>query len=300
MFRTLRNAFDSVLNSYSELFFIEGKWVGALVLVLSCLNPKVALMGFLALVSAYAFASFIGYRNDFLTSGFYTYNPTLVGFSIGTIFEVHPLSIGITIIAGVLTFIVSVALAQIFDQYLGIKILSVPFVIVSSLIYLAAAQFSNLYVKSLGAILFQESWINLPVVLIGFFKALGAIIFLPYIQVGVCLFVGCFFFSRIIPILALLGYFTGASISAVLTGHSVSAFLDINNFNYILIAIALGCIYLVPSIKSYIIALSAVAVSTLVVAATKVFWAYYGIPVFTLPFNLVTLFFLYVLGLVQF
>ena len=96
-------------------------------------------MGAVSLLSAYGFALLIGYHHDFLKSGFYTYNPTLVGFSIGVIFDIHPLSLSIVAIAGILTFVVSVAFAQVFNQFLGLKILSIPFVVVSSLIYLGSA-----------------------------------------------------------------------------------------------------------------------------------------------------------------
>jgi len=58
--------------------------------------------------------------------------------------------------------------------------------------------------------------------------------------------------------------------------------------------------FLVPSIKSYVIAIIAVSISAILLDSSMVFWSYYGIPVFTLPFSVVTLTFIYVLRLLQF
>ncbi len=74
-----------------------------------------------------------------------------------------------------------------------------------------------------------------------------------------------------------------------MTGSVLQAFGDINNFNFILIAIVIGGVFLVPSPRSYILALTAVLSSTLLLDSVEVFWANYGVPVFTLPFNLVSL-----------
>ena len=160
--------------------------------------------------------------------------------------------------------------------------------------------FSNLYVSYMEVGLTLPDITFFPFYLTGFFKSVGAILFLPYVSVGLLIFISLFFFSRIIPIMAIMGYLIGASVTAAFTGHMIQSFLDTTNFNYILVAIALGCIYLVPSIKSYLIAAMSVLMTTLLVSAIKIFWSYYLIPVFTLPFNIMTLSMVYILGLLNF
>jgi murein DD-endopeptidase MepM/ murein hydrolase activator NlpD len=100
--------------------------------------------------------------------------------------------------------------------------------------------------------------------------------------------------------LSIIGYYVGTLTSAILTGSYYQAFNDISHFNYILIAMALGGVFLVPSINSYIIALISVLISTILLSATKTFWVLYGIPAFTLPFNIVSLTMIYVLGLLSY
>ena len=92
----------------------------------------------------------------------------------------------------------------------------------------------------------------------------------------------------------------GTSLTGLMKGSFSHAYMDPNSFNFILIAMALGGVFLVPSLKSTLIAAFAVAVSSMLLDATQIFWARYGIPAFTLPFNCITLAFLYVLGLVAF
>jgi murein DD-endopeptidase MepM/ murein hydrolase activator NlpD len=62
---------------------------------------------------------------------------------------------------------------------------------------------------------------------------------------------------------------------------------------------AVGGVFLVPSLRSYTLALIAVVTSTILLSSSEVFWSRWGVPVFALPFNVVTLAFVYVLGLVE-
>ncbi len=140
----------------------------------------------------------------------------------------------------------------------------------------------------------------MPVWLTGFFQSLGSIFFLPTVLPGIIFAVVILATSRILFMLAVGGYYSGTFLSAILTGSFIQAFSDINHFNFILIAMVVGGVFLVPSIRSYTLAIIAVLISTFFLAAVQVFWANYGIPGFTLPFNVVSLTFIYVLGLIGF
>lgn len=106
--------------------------------------------------------------------------------------------------------------------------------------------------------------------------------------------------SRILWMLSMMGYYGGTFLTGLMTGSMESAFSDPTHFNYILIAMAVGGVFLIPSPKSYALAMVAVGVSTVLLSACKSFWALYGIPIFTLPFNMITLCFIYVLRWIQF
>lgn len=293
----MKSWLETLLRGYSEIFFLSGRWLGLLLLGVTFLRPAVALAGLLAVAAAHSFARFVRFGREFLESGYYSYNPLLVGLSLGILFEPTPLALFFVVCAGILTFLLTVILAHWFATWLKLPILSLPFVVVSSMAYLAAWRYSSALLPASPGLLEWDP--GLPFWAAGFLRSMGAIFFAPSVLSGACLSLVVLLGSRILFFLALLGYFTGAGLRALLLGSASLAFADINGFNFILIAMALGGVFLVASPRSYLLAAVAVALSTVVLDATISFWSYYGLPIFTLPFNLVTLGLLYVLGLLR-
>ncbi len=288
----------TLLNSYSEIVFLRNPIVGFVIMLASFIDPNIGISGILAVISAYMFARFIHAHETFLSSGFYTYNPLLVGFSIGYLFKFQLLTAIFIVVASILTFLITVILADIFYRYLRLPILSIPFVIVSSLIYLATYSFSNLFVNYLypKQVGFETGilWLD------SFMRSLGAIFFFPNVLFGMLIFLSVAFVSRILAFVSVLGYLVGMLIVFLLTGSLEVALRDVNAFNYILSSIAIGSIFLVPSVHSYILSVLATALSVILVFAVNNFWTLFGVPVFTLPFNMVSLSFIYVLGLFRY
>lgn len=163
------------------------------------------------------------------------------------------------------------------------------------------SNYSNLFVSSLYP-KFNFSFLEnyLPLWLTGYLKSLGTILFIPDVLVGIVIAIAIFFSSRILFLLSLVGYYVGTIISSLLTGSFYQEFVDLSHFNFILISMALGGVFLIPSLNSYFIAVIGVIASTILLSAIKTFWALYGIPAFTLPFNFVSVMFLYVLGIVSY
>ncbi|WP_456432711.1 urea transporter [Thermosulfuriphilus sp.] len=289
----------TVANSYTEIFFFENPLLGSLLLAATFINPNVGLAGLLCVLSAYELARFLGLKEIFQGSGYYTYNPLLVGLSIGFLFKLTPLTIFFVITAGLMTFIVTYSLAHVFYYFFRLPVINVPFVLVSTTIYLAAYRYSNLLVNDfyLRHPVFESLELHFPLWLAGPFKALGALLFSPHILGGIIFLVVIFLASRILFFLALSGYALGVSILGLMKGSFYQALTDLSTFNFSLIAMAIGGVFLIPGPRSYLLAGVAVAVSPFLLEASGFFWAHYGIPAFTLPFNVVTLSFLYALGL---
>ncbi len=292
----------AVLNSYAEVLFIQqSPLIGFILMLVSFLNPSVGVGGLVSLTSAYLFARFIGMGKVFLETGFYTYNALLVGLSVGYLFKITPLTLTFTAVAGVLTLVFSVMLYSVFSYYLRLPILSVPFVVISSMLYLSASGYANLFAGSFYTHFnIYELEIYTPLWLAGYFKSLGAILFSPTVLAGILFTILILIFSRIMLFLAITGYYTGTLLEGMMLGSFEKAFLDVNNFNFILVAMAIGGVFLIPSLKSYVMSVVGVIISTVVLSSVKSFWSIYGIPAFTLPFNFTSLSMLYVLGLVNF
>ncbi|MEI6972973.1 MAG: urea transporter, partial [bacterium] len=232
-------------------------------------------------------------------SSYHTYNALLVGLSLGYLFKFTALTVFLVVSAGAMTFLVTAFMASVFMTHLRLPVLSLPFVVVSSVAYLASIRYQGLPVRlhDGGGILSGD--LGLPFWLAGFFKALGAVLFMPGVVAGIVLALLLLRHSRILFVLAVMGYLVGATTRSLMVGSAEQGFADINNFNFIFIAMALGGIFLMPSPTSYLIAAIAVTISTLFTDAAAGVWYYHGIPVFTLPFNIVTLGIVYVLGLVR-
>lgn len=290
---------EALLDSYSEVLFLEGWKLGAAILAVTLLAPNVALAGMVAVLAAYAFARFIRVDATFLESGFYTYNPLLVGLSIGYLFRLTPLTLFFVVTAGIAAFILTHGLFSAAWYYLRLPVLSLPFVVVSSAAYLAAGSYTNLYVGSLYPRSVAAVEMMVPLWLGGFLRSLGAIFFVPSVLAGGLIAAALLVRSRILFLLAVGGYYLGTFTLSALGGSSEQAFGNLSAFNFILIAMALGGVFLVPSVSSYVLAAIAVVTSTLFLSSSEVFWSRWGVPVFALPFNLVTLGFLYALKLVE-
>ncbi len=280
---------------------MSGRRSGAMVMAITFLNPNAAIAGLVAVLSAYAFARFIAIDRGFLASGYYTYNALLVGLSIGYLFKISLLTVAFVIASGILTFLVSFTLSSLFTIYLKLPVFGIPFTLVSWATYLAAARFPGLYVSGLYHRPHSGLESYLPLAVAGFLKSMGTILFMPDVLPGLLFTLVLIFASRILVFLGIGGYFAGTFFVAMLSGSYDQAFRDVSHFNFILIAMALGGVFLVPSRWSYAVALIGVFISAIVLEAFKVFWSGFGVSGFVLPLNtptyiLTTMLFLYVLG----
>ncbi len=298
--KDVRNVFSSLLNSYSDIFFIRGVVSGLIILLITLINYNAGVSGMLSVLAAYTVARLLGYQSTFLSTGYYTYNALLVGLAIGYMFQLSALSLLMIIIAGSLTMIITIVTAQVFNQLFGLQILSVPFIIVSVLVYLSASSFTNLYVAGLYSQSYALDLDIFPLWFGGYLKALGAVIFMPNEITGLLIAVLLLINSRILFILSLTGFMFGIILYGMFTGSIDAASQDVTGFNYVLIAMALGGIFNIPSIRSYGIAFLGVAIATLIASAGHVFLSQYGLPVFTLPFTIVTLSLIYALNLIAY
>jgi len=290
----------SVIKGYGDIFFIDHLLASIVVLVCTFINPNIGLCGAIAVIAAYGFTRLIRAPRTLLLSKPQVVNALLIGFSIGSLFKLNWVTAGFIVATSVLSVIVTMSLESVSATYLGLPVFSLPFVAVSSVIYLAAPRYSNLMVNSLyQAPYWIKDVISNPI-LAGYFKSLGSIIFMPQVIPGVVLATLIILNSRLLFGLGFLGYVWGILVQGYFIGNLHQAMVESVGFNYILIAMAIGGVFLVPTVESLFIALLSVTASTLLISAAHTFWAQYGLPVFTLPFIIVTAQMVYILRLVRY
>ncbi len=276
---------------------MQGTWMGGLLFAVGLLHPRLALAGMVCVAAAYAVATLLHQSQSFLANPAHIYNPLLVGFSVGALYTLSVPSIFLSAAAGGLTYIVTAVLSHRFAAGLNLPVLSLPFVVVSSVVYLASGSFGQL--GTVGAHLSIVDIPLLPHALAAFFRAFGSLLFMPYVAVGLVITLLLLRSSRILFFLACIGFFVGTQLTHWF-GSAHPALGDPNGFNYMLVAMAIGGIYLVPSWQSLVIAVVGVVICWLVMAAVVVLGSVYALPVFTLPFVLVTLVLVYLLQITQY
>ncbi len=278
----IKNQVFSFLESYSFLLFLKNKYVGLALFILSLVNPTGALFSLLAYYSGGLFLKLLGasFSKD---NSFYSYNSILVGLLAGFLFEFSIYSMIFVIVLVFLTASLSFFLSTIFSRFFALPILNLPFTICGIAIFLLLAQYGNLNLAHIP-LPYHLNLDFLPFWLSGFFKAAGAIIFLPYDLIGIIVLLIVLAFSRISFFMSVIGYFSGTLFLTLLKGSAHPVNADIYNFNFILIAIALGAYLMIPTLKSYLIAIIAVLMSVIIMDTANAIWAIYQVPVFTLPF----------------
>ncbi len=279
----------------AEILFLRGVGTGALLLTAMLLQPAVLLMGITGVIAAVTFAKIAQLGQNYLDRGPFLFNPLLAGLSVGYLFQPGAASLFLAGVAGILAFILTWTLSHIFRTFLFLPVLSLPFIIVSWVVHLAAFRYAGLQPAIIPAHVYS---IGLPIWMEGFLRTLGLIFFLPNIWVGIVVAGLLLVNSRIQFLLAIGGYALGTSIRGILTGTFIYVYYDPAALNFVLVALAIGGFYLLPSIRSYAIAGLAIGLVAVLSEAVSVFWAASGLPVHALPYNLVTLLLLYVLGLV--
>lgn len=287
----------TMLAGCAEIFFLRGSLYGLLLVGILLLRPEMALAGLVTVVAACALAWVVGMEKAFFENGCYVYNPLLVGLSIGYRFELSWLSVLLMLIAGVLALLVTAFLANAVFQGLRLPVLSLPFVLATSAVYLAAARHSDVLPAAVESSSLLGWDFGLPLALAEFFRAFGTVLFLPSVAAGVGIALIVLAGSRILFVLAALGYAGGVAVHGLLLGSMERSVADPNNFTYILVAMALSGVFLVPSLPSVLLAVLGAAISPLVLEACAAAASQLALPPLTMPFCAVVMGMVYILRL---
>ena len=294
MKNTLIILIDNLLYSYSMLVFMKSKLVGLMLLCVTLFNPNLALSGLISWGTTLFFAWTIGNKKNELLYSIYTYNSLILGFSIGFLFKISIVSVLIIIGTSILTVMLSYTLYSTLTLKSGLPVLNIPFFIVCTIIYLSSSRYSTLFVDSYYS--FQQLNIEiLPLYLQGLFRTIGIIMFMPYDITGIIILIIIGIVSNISFFLCIISYYFGIIFLAILKGSFTNAFYNYSAFNFILIGLALGGTFLIPSKQSYLLCIRGVFISVFILDAVSVVWSVFKIPVLTLPFNIVVLLFIFFL-----
>jgi urea transporter len=268
--------------------------------------------GLLAIVITNLLGYGLGYNRISINKGSYGFNSLLVGLGTGLFFQPGIELFIVVFFASVLTFFISIALEGIIGKY-GLPILSVPFLFGMWIITLASRDFSTIGLSERGIFIANELyliggktlldiynwWNNLEFIysLKVYFLSLGAIFFQFNVLSGILISIGLLFYSRIAFSLSIIGFYTAFYFYQFIGADITELSYNYIGFNFILTSIALGGFYVIPSKYSYLwVVLLLPVVVLITISANKIFLPY-NLSIYSLPFNIVVLVFLYSLKL---
>jgi murein DD-endopeptidase MepM/ murein hydrolase activator NlpD len=127
------------------------------------------------------------------------------------------------------------------------------------------------------------------------FHFVGSYFFQYNILTGILIATGILYYSRIAFTLSLLGFFAAYAFYAIIGANLNDLNYSYIGFNYILTSVAIGGFFLIPSKGSYLSVLLLIPMLALLTTGLSRILMVFNLPVYSIPFNITVLMFLYVL-----
>ena len=300
----------ATLNSYSVIFFLNDKVFALGLLLVTFLNFYAGLSGFISALTSILIANVMGFDKMQLKKGLFSFNALLTGIGMGTFFDPGTVYFSLLLLASLLTLILSVTMGGWLGKY-GLPHLSVPFVITFWFILFPSSLFENLGLTQRNVYWINEMYTVGGNNLLNFFqtvdnfsinhsldiylRSLSSIVFQNNIIAGVLIAALLLFSSRIAFSLTVVAYIS-ASLFASFTGSEAASISYFNiGANYMMVALAIGGFFAIPSKYSYLWTILLVPLTSLVLLFMTKFFGGIHLPIFSLPFSFVAILFIYFL-----
>lgn len=287
--RQIKYFSDSVLFSYAQIFFSNRRWFGALLLIATMLSPEIGLMSLLGVVLSNLCAKLLKFDSERIRTGFYGFNGLLIGAASVYYYQLSFQLLLLIPVFILLTFLVTAVIENYFAVAFNLPGLSIPFIISLYIFIIFLFNYQNVHTQS------HASYISngLPKVLSTYFHALGIILLQPGLLTGVLIAIGLLMFSRVLFILSIATGFVSYYLAGLFLPNLSDGTLIVICFNAILMGFALGGSLIIPSRKSFILALFSTVFVVVMVGFFSQLMKTSGLPVLVLPFNFIVLSTLY-------
>ncbi len=299
---------EGLLNSYAQIFFSKNRIFAVLLLLVSFFDLGAGLSGVIAILIGQITALLFNYPHAPIRDGTYSYNALMVGIAIGIFYQFNFSFFTLLLITSILTFFMTIWFATALARK-NLPFLSIPFLLVLWIVILGAGNFTALQLspkESLSLARYFPELFTGSTALIGrlpfanavylYLRSLGAIIFQFNDLAGLFIAIGILIYSRIAFSLSIFGFAIGYLFYYYLEGDFSQLIYSYIGFNFILTAIALGGFFVVPSRKSFFSLLLVIPMIALLISALDSLFSGFGLPLYSLPFNIVVLLFLTVMA----
>ena len=285
---------EAVLRSYASIFFSRSKSVGLLLLLATALEPSLFAAGLFSVLLATGVALAMNLGGDTVRSGVFGYNAILVGLGCVAFLGTDGRALVLLVIAVSWSVVLTAALRSALSATFSLPVLSLPFLLVFYSVLGASSAMAMSWRAHLDlAFANHEILAAMPLPLQHYLQALGAIFFSPSTVSGLFIWLALVVHSRIGFLLSFVGFAVGTATGVHLLGISDAATIQALGFNGILVAIALGGVWFVPSVSSTVVSAAGVVASSLVAIALLPMSQRLGMPLLIVPFNVTVIVLLY-------
>ncbi len=283
---------ESLIFSYSQIFFSNRKWFGIILIIASLVNPVVGLMGILGGVISNVSALILKYDKEKIRSGFYGFNGILFAAAAAYFFELSPFIFMIIIFFIILSFLIATVFENLMANLFNLPGLSLPFIVTLFIMFIFLTNYHDYHFNSF----LESSIINvdfIPETIQIFLKSIGLIILQPNIISGTIILGALLIYSRIhflntITIFA-INYFL---VNLILPDAGKDILL-LSSFNAIVTAYAIGGSLIILSRKTIPLLVVSNIMVIIFTAFFLKFLINFSVPVLVLPFNVVVLSIIY-------
>ncbi len=298
----------SILNSYTQIFFSDNRVFAVILILVTFFDWVAGFSGVLCVVLTNVMAYVIGFNRSNISSGFYGFNSLLTGLALGSYYQLNSEFLLILVFASMLSLFFTLMMEGVVGKY-GLPFLSIPFLFAIWMLILATRQFTHLKISERGIYILNDlhsmggqplvnayEWfnkLNLPVYWVIYFRSLGAIFFQYHVLAGMLMAVGLLIYSRIGFLLSLVGFFSAYWFYSFIGANISELNYNYIGFNFILTAIAIGGFFVISSRYSFFWVLLLVPLISITITSATAIMNVVQLPVYSLPFNMITLLFLY-------
>ncbi|MDQ7778286.1 MAG: urea transporter [Planctomycetota bacterium] len=287
----------ALLRGYGSVLFCSSSAVGAVLLAATFFSPVAGMLGLAGATTALLTAMALRVHRPIWMSGIFGCNGLLVGLAWARFYEFEWSFLVVFILCAALSAVVLICLLRLLGATLELPALSIAFVVCTWIAVLALQRYESIdlpvpaFARGLSKFILEfergELAALLPRVVLDFFSTVSAAFFRTSPLFGLAAFCAVLLFSPMTAVLAAWGYiFALACITW--SGWSSTPAL-IAGFNAMLTAIALGGVFVVVSLRSFVLASAGVLLAVFLTACTAVATAKLGLQPLAAPFNLAVL-----------
>ena len=217
----LKNSLEGVINSYSQVFFSNDRLFGLLLLIITFFDLGAGFAGLLSIILVQVIAYFFNFNHALIKGGSYTYNALMVGIALGAFYQFNWSLLFLIVALSLLTLMLTIWFANSLGHK-GLPFLSIPFLIGIWVVILGASNFSALDLNQKSFYSLQK-WLpglfsattdgisSLPFhnVIYLYLRSIGAILFQYNDLAGIIIVIGLIYYSRIAFALSIFGFSIG-------------------------------------------------------------------------------------------